>query len=320
MGRSKITDQQRLEKQIAVIGDEVGKKVISKLKSANIGPSDADPQYGPHTLLKLSYLNYYLGVFLRIGGYRKQRGRFDKIVFLDAFGGSGLVRIAGSKYAVLGSTILAATASSSGSTFDQVISIEIDHKRASLLRERCSILGLSNVVVIEGDSNNEVQLLPRKVGIGPKTIVMLFIDPEGMEPQFSRFLPLSQATETMDVMLNATAGVTRLDGRIKNNLNPRDLEKMKSFNPNYQVGDNSLESLIANFERDFGKQIGRTVEIHSIGLTSVYTLILRVRRTLNSSQWVEAMNKFGDFISSIDGQWALRTLQIVKGDQKVLFS
>ena len=318
MSRSKITDQERLENQISIISDEKGKRIIERLKESNLGPSVVDPQYGPHTLLKLSYLSYYLGVFLPIAGHRKDVGRFDKIVFVDAFGGSGLVNIRDSKYTVLGSSILAATALSRGRTFDEVISIEIDHDRALSLQNRCNQLGLTNVSVIEGDSNQLVQFLPNKFGISQNTIVMLFIDPEGMEPQFSQFLPLSQATETVDVMLNATAGITRLDGRIMSNISAKDFEKMKKFNPRYQMGDSSLDSLKRAFDQDFGKPLGKQVEIYRTGRNLEYTLILRVRKTWNDSKWVEAMDNFGSYISSIDGVDALRALRIIKGDQGTL--
>ncbi len=318
MPKTNTSDYEKLEKQIRVVGDESGKKIIPYLESKGLGPSSQDPNYGPHTLLKLSYLNYYLGVFLRIAGHRKELGRFDNIVFIDAYAGSGIVRIEDTKYAILGSTILAATASSAKRQFDKIISIEIDPNRASVLQKRCELLGLSNVHVTEGDSNEVINFLPKKYDIGKKSIVMLFIDPEGMEPQFSQFLSLSQATDTVDIMLNATSGITRVNGRISKNITDKDYERMKKFNPRYEAGVDSLESLKEVFEHDFGKPKGNQVEIYRTGRALVYTLILRVRRTWNGSKWVEAMNEFGGYISSIDGFDALQALQIIKGDQRTL--
>ena len=100
---AKKSDHDRLIDQLKVVADKVNKNTIDILKEKDLGPSMLDNEYKPHTVLKLAYLNYYMGVFLPIA-----HTYFDKIVFIDAFGGSGIVKIENSNYAVLGSTLLPA--------------------------------------------------------------------------------------------------------------------------------------------------------------------------------------------------------------------
>ena len=159
----------------------------------------------------------------------KKSGRHDKLIFIDAFGGGGLVGISNSNYSILGSTLLAATADLRGCCFDEIITIEKDKERADLMNKRCNALGLNNVKVINADVNDVIDSLPSSAGITNKSIIMLFIDPEGMEPEFSKFLTLSNTTDYIDIILNYTFGVRRLSGRIEYNHNSADIAKMKKM-------------------------------------------------------------------------------------------
>ena len=108
MPRETKSDYQKLYDQIKFIADENGLNVLHLLEHNGLGATEQDNEYGAHTLLKLSYLNYYLGIFTRIANSRKNKGGFSKVLFIDAFGGSGLVRVRNTKYTVFGSSILAA--------------------------------------------------------------------------------------------------------------------------------------------------------------------------------------------------------------------
>ena len=307
--------EEKLEDQLRVIGDLNGKNILNLLSERGLGTCNQDNEYGPHTLLKLAYLNYYLGVFLRIASSRKKLGQFDKIIFIDAFGGSGLVKIEDTKYAVLGSTLLAAT----DGRFDEVVSIDLNPRHTELLKKRCISLGIRNVRAIDGDANQIIPNLPVQLGLTRNSIVLLFIDPEGMEPEFSNFIPLSQSTEHIDFMLNYTWGVNRLSGRIAKSLKDADLSKMKKMIPNYEVGSNPDQKLLEFFENYFGKPVGHLTEVHSVGLKLKYSMVLRVRQTLGGSSWVNAMKEFGEYLSTTDGEKALTALRIVKGDQDTFF-
>lgn len=314
MPKEKKPEIERLKEQISYIADKSGKGIIDKLKTNNLGPSNLDVEYPPHTLLKLAYLNYYLGIFLPIAGGYKAKGMFSEIIFIDTFAGSGLVKIRGKEYYVLGSTLLAATGNAKRYKFDKIFSIEIDIDKANLLENRCKALELSNVKVINGDSNEVVKNLVKE--INENTIIMLFIDPEGMEPTFSSYFPLVSATKYVDIMLNFSHGVRRLEGRIQNNLKKSDIEKMESYFPNYNTNKSADEILSELFEERFGKPIGERVIIHDRGENEVYSIELRVRETQTGSKWIKGIEKFGNFISRINGEIALKYLEQVLNIQK----
>ena len=134
------SDYDKLRDQLKFIADENGRQVIAKLNSNSLGVTDVDNEYLPHTLLKLAYLNYYLGIFATIAASRKQNRGFSKVLFIDAFGGSGLVKIKNTKFTVLGSSILALL----NDKFDKVISFEIDENKADLLSKRMELISPEN--------------------------------------------------------------------------------------------------------------------------------------------------------------------------------
>lgn len=149
MSRGKKTDRDKVLDQIRFLADEVGKSNFLKLKENGVELNGDDIEYGPHTLLKLAYFNYYLGFFTRIANSRKSGGLFDKILFVDAFGGSGLVKVKGTKYSVLGSSALAAL----NPQFDRIISLEIDRTKADMLQKRLNTIAPGKCVVYRGDVN-----------------------------------------------------------------------------------------------------------------------------------------------------------------------
>jgi len=313
MAKKGKTDYEKLSDQIRFMACENENNIIEYLKKNSLGLSDIDNEYGAHTLLKLSYLNYYIGIFSRIAKSRKDKGGFSKILFIDAFGGSGLVKIRNTNYAVLGSSLLAAT----NKCFDKIISFEKDEERAGILLKRLELLCPGRFEVVKGDVNINIEKIVREQ-VTSRTIVLFFIDPEGMEPEFSKLKTLMEKTEYVDILMNYTWGVYRLQGRIKKQFRDNDIKKMKSFLPGYEFGQTPDESLLAMFEDEFGKPYGDTVPIKSKGNKTEYSMILRVRETSGGTKFLEPMKSFGSIIGSYDGEQSEAILRTVKGDQLTL--
>ena len=76
------SDYKRLSDQIEFIADEPDNKNISSLNENDLGISPCDNEYGAHTLLKLSYLNYYMKIFTTVASSYKAKG---KSRYLDWF-------------------------------------------------------------------------------------------------------------------------------------------------------------------------------------------------------------------------------------------
>ena len=100
----KKTAYQKLTDQIKIIADETGRNFFQVFANNSLGSSDADNEYGAHTLLKLSYLNYYLSIFSTIANSRKAIGGFSKVLFIDAFGGSGIVKVRNLSFPLINTT------------------------------------------------------------------------------------------------------------------------------------------------------------------------------------------------------------------------
>lgn len=301
---AKKSDHERLTDQLKIISDKVNKDIIKTLIANNLGPSTSDNEYKAHTVLKLAYLNYYMGVFLPIA-----HKYFDKIVFIDAFGGSGLVKIENSSYTVLGSTLLAATASVNGKGFDQVISIDKDQDKSNMLKSRVRALNLKNTSVECGDANDIIKNLSGKYGLNKSTGAIFFIDPEGMEAELLQFMPLFDSIKAVDLIINATWGIHRLNGRIEKNVNKADIKTMQRMIPGYVPGDDPDEKLLNYFEEELAKPIGDSVDIHDIGRKIAYSIILRTNYTKNESKWTKAMKPFGHYLSTLDDNSALTFLK-----------
>ena len=307
----KKSGHDRLIGQLKVISDKVDKNIIQTLNDNNLGPSSVDNEYKAHTVLKLAYLNYYMGVFLPIA-----HKYFDKIVFIDAFGGSGIVKIENSNYAVLGSTLMAANAEAYGNHFDLVISIDKDKEKTDLLKSRVQALGLKNTYVENGDANDIIKDIAVKYNLDKTSGAIFFIDPEGMEANLIQFMPLFKSVKAVDLIINKTWGIYRLDGRIQKNVNEADIMAMQRMIPDYTPGDNPDEKLLHFFEDTLAKLIGDAVDIHDIGKKVAYSLILRTTRTKTNSEWTKAMQPFGHYIETLDDKSALNFLHEIFGRQE----
>ena len=304
------SDYDKLRDQLKFIADENGRQVIAKLNSNSLGVTDVDNEYLPHTLLKLAYLNYYLGIFATIAASRKQNRGFSKVLFIDAFGGSGLVKIKNTKFTVLGSSILALL----NDKFDKVISFEIDENKADLLSKRMELISPGRGCVITGDVNSNIEKVVKDF-VDSRSIVLFFVDPEGMEPNFSQLKALTDRSRFVDIMMNYTWGVYRLQGRIEKMFTESDIARMKTFLPNYEPGKTPDEALLELFEKEFGKPYGEQVAISSKGNKIEYWMILRVRETKSQSSFLDAMKLFGNIIEKYNGEKIKTILQNIKGMQ-----
>ena len=307
----KKSGHDRLIGQLKVVSDRVNKGIIPTLIENNLGPSTNDNVYKAHTVLKLAYLNYYMGIFLPIA-----HRYFDKIVFIDAFGGSGIVKIENSNYSVLGSTLMAATANVNGMSFDLVISIDKDKDKSDLLKSRVQALGLKNTYIENGDTNDIIKDIAVKYKLDKTAGAIFFIDPEGMEANLIQFMPLFESVQAVDLIINATWGIQRMHGRIQKNVNEADVKRMQRMIPDYTPGDNPDEKLLHFFEDTLAKPIGDAVDIHDIGKKVAYSLILRTTRTKTNSEWTKAMQPFGHYIETLDDKSALNFLHEIFGRQE----
>ncbi len=277
---------------------------------AEINPKEGDIEYGAYTIIKLIFLNYYMGTFLTIAN----KYSYGRKIFIDAFGGSGLVKIKNTGTYVKGSSLCAALANFTRQgkpTFDEVYSFEINPQRYTLLSQRFELLQPKvqpKLYAIPGDVNQEIT----KINISSNDFVLLFIDPEGLEPDMLNFILFALQSNYVDIIMNISSGVKRVAGI--SCISPAHLKTLKKFMPNYSQNmtiDDVIDDLFTNY---FKKEEEVTVPVNSQGKKEVYKLTLRVRKTTGGSPFVRGMKDLVSCLEGLDGN----TIEHILGAPKTI--
>lgn len=278
-----------------------------------IQPENDDIEYGAYTIKKLLFLNYYMGTFLRIAN-KHSRG---KKIFVDAFGGTGIVKIKNTKTYVKGSSLCGALANATRPeepTFDEVYSFEIDPKRYELLHKRFNLLQSKvrpKLYAINEDVNKGIM----NIEIDSEDYVLLFIDPEGLEPNMIYFLLFALQSDHVDIILNISSGVKRVAGIAQTS--PAHLKTLKKFLPNY-TPNMPIDAVVDElFKKYFNKEYEVTTSVTSKGKKEVYSLTLRVRKTKGGSPFVRGIKDFVPCLKKLDGdkiEHMLRSLAPIDSD------
>ena len=292
-------------------------------KFAGSGPTI---EYGPHTLLKLICVSYYAEMFAKIAKGEKARTQgYDGAIYLDLFAGPGIVTIKGPGDRVAGSPIAAICAAKI--PFDHSVLIESNPERGSALLKRLStFLSPNTFTVIRGDCNRELKRVTSLIkDRWKKPIILIFVDPEGMEAKWETIEHLSQNFPNIDFMINLTSGISRVAGRIVSGIES-DMPIFEDF-----FGNNAGSILVKathgqpvakQYElgiRDvLGKPMGATIPINDESGRLVYQLLAYTRLSLTGSPWANGFETLQKRLGGVDGKLALNALNVIKGRQQVL--
>lgn len=152
---------------------------------------------------KLYFWKRYIDITTKaMCGDRGQRAFPGGLVYVDLFGGAGVCAFKGSsKRRFPGSAIIAAHASK---PFERLIVCEKDASLAAACRERLENTSVADrCEVLTGDCNQLVTQLVRKIPV--QALTLAFIDPKGLDAQFSTIATLSKNTRVDFVVLFADA-------------------------------------------------------------------------------------------------------------------
>ncbi len=267
--------------------------------------STYDVSYAAHTILKLSFLNYYTGFFLPIA-YNQIKRRGGKMIFIDALAGSGIVKVKGLNLTIRGSSLVAALAKKYDAHmniwygFNEIYSIEKDYERFNLLKERFEKIKDQNdtyadLYPIYGDANEKINEIADKVS--SKDFILLFIDPEGItEVKLESFNKLFSSSRQIDVMLNYNyMGVLRTIGAGNE-------QTVKRFVPT-QVSNKDPLDAVREYFNTLGKDRQIVIRVRSKGNSEIYKMLLAVRTTSGGSDFIERLKPLQTCINTeIDGE------------------
>jgi three-Cys-motif partner protein len=293
--------------------------------AGRVGVSSEYLTYGSHTALKIIALQIYSDTFAKIAHGPKSEGAgYDAAIYIDLFAGPGLVRctdrgdvIAGSPLAVLDNKY----------KFNEYIFFERNKKRASSLQNNISALKLGlNTRVIMGDCNVEIdQELSRLKQSYRKPLLLVFVDPEGMEIKFETLRKISRTFRGVDYVINFPAGTNRVAGRIKSGMES-DIpifgdyfgEKAPEILDRYSRGESLDEVYRGQLAEVLGKPLGESVEVKDSKLRAVYLLLFATRITSSGSQYVSAFKSISERLRNLSGVDVVKALDLIKKRQATL--
>ena len=265
---------------------------ITKISELGQKIEDSNPttDYDSHTALKLIALRYVSDVFTKVARHKNRKIEgFDGAVYVDLFAGTGLVKLKDTGYIVAGSAPCA-VASSGG--FNHSILVEKDRDKCRYLKERMlKIIQKDDFEVINGDSNKIIQDIINKIKKYDNPIILVFVDPEGMEIKFETLKALSKNFQSCDFLINVNEqGVLRVAGKAKAGIDNIIQSLEEYFNKNEQTvqrelaeGKTPQKQYADQVQRQLDKPIGTNIKIRSSSGKVAYHLLSYTRRTRGGS-------------------------------------
>ena len=185
--------------------------------------------------------------------------------------------------------------------FDYSVHVEIDAEKCNYLQNRLAkIVNRNQFEIINGDSNQSINKVIDAINKKFKRpIVLVFVDPEGMEIKFSTLKALSDAFKTCDFLINVNGmGVARVAGKVEKGIEnvKKNLEDYLNADANvilneFAEGGTPQGKYAAQIEQILGRQMGDTIQIHDYGKKVAYYLLGYTRLTSGGSGYIDAFSK-----------------------------
>lgn len=282
--------------------------------------------YNYHTALKLITLYYVSDVFARVAG-NKKRGieGFDGAVYVDLFAGTGLVKVGRYKDIVAGSAVCVVK---NESLFAYSILVEKNKQRYSILNSRMEgIFPKDKFRIIRGDSNEVIgeviKIIERQF---KNPIVLVFVDPEGMEIQFRTLKALSDKFRSCDFLINVnTQGVQRVAGQTERGIPNRESAIKEYLEEDVQTvlqelaeGKRVEEKYSDQVKNVLGRSVGEVIKIQGDGGRAAYYLLCYTRQTHGGSKYSKAWTTLKKRIENLDGDSVRKALDQLSGRSTTL--
>lgn len=276
-------------------------------------------EYGAYTILKLISVRYYAGTFTKIAtGKSAKTWNYDGAVYIDLFSGPGVVRIRETGDFVVGSPIAATLVDP---RFDYSVFVENDAERCRVLEERVkSFLPNDKFKVFHGDCNEKIDKVIHEITSRfKKPIVLVFVDPEGMEVKWATMERLSSAFRSLDFMINLTVGVGRVGAKIESGGEEYEHIFSDFFGekaPLILLESGSAatveQTYVTRVRNVLGRPIGENIPIFNRGNQKMYSILAYTRRSSTGSPWAKAFQTLREKIANFNGTKVRQILDIIK--------
>ncbi|MBM2816542.1 MAG: hypothetical protein HW421_3304 [Ignavibacteria bacterium] len=201
------------------------------------------PEVRQWSMDKLKYFGHYASIFTN-----SMKERWDKLVYIDLFSGSGICKIKETGKTILGSPLIAMELPIK---FDKYIFCEKDEERLEALKNRSrSRYNNLDISYILGDCNENIEkimdALPR-FSKKNKILSFCFIDPFSLNIKFNTIQKMSKYL--VDILLNLSeiSSIRNEHNYIKDNSSViADLIGENNWYQNYSKSNESLSLFIFN--------------------------------------------------------------------------
>jgi len=257
-------------------------------------------------VLKLALVAFYIDLYTSI-----VKARFPSTAYIDLFAGPGLNQIEETGDIVFGSPLLADRVPKSSKKFDHLLLVEKDLGRSSALR---SLLPLATVIPDDVNGKGIERILELADASVPS---LVFVDPEGLTIHWNTLEKI--LGRWCDLVINyQPTSVRRIVGSYRSN---RAYEQSLNdfFGSDRWKGCQTEEDLLRLYVQ--GLEMHREVVI-PIKVQSpeafYYYIIIAVRRTAGSQEWIEAIHRARKKIEQATSEDAKRFLDIYMGRQATI--
>lgn len=250
---------------------------------------------GAWAILKLALVAYYVDVYSSI-----IKSRFKQSYYVDFFAGPGLNQIRETGDIVLGSPLLADRVPKKNKKFDRLILVESDGNKSKALQ---TLLPTANVIPYDINVEGIAKVLAAIPSKGTPGLV--FVDPEGVEIQWKTLEMILD--RWCDIMINfQTSSIARISNA-KHRTNALDAFYGTHEWRNCVGGDDLLRLYVRRLSarRDYAIPI----RVQGPGVFH-YHIIIGVRKTQGSQEWVDAIYRARDKIEQATSRDAEQFLDI----------
>ena len=294
-----------------------------KTLSFNVEETDDRDAFGEWTFLKLLTLAYYIDVYTIIA-----KEHFDEIYYINLCAGEGLVKLRGIKEIIAGSALLGKIVPRDNKKFNKIILVENNSDKSLKLR---AILPNAKVICEDANSVSVLSEIEKELVNENNNHYLAFVDPYTTDIDWKTIEFLLEIKG--DLIINFMySPVARIWGSYHSyKVNQKEREKKKiildqlfgdeswlDIPPKDKGGsaDDLLNLYISKIRQH--REIVIPIAIKGLKGSFSYYMIVAIRKTKGSQNWVDTVEKVRDYVEKADDKFIKQLFSIYNQKQKTM--